>query len=119
MGISRQQPGIAWRFGAAAWTLHRKKAHVCPTPDRKKALVARCFDRHKSRCESNEQLMAESNDRFSKYRKKTKRFSKKLSDFLFSGFFNIFDFDKFCRTCFFEFFNSVFTKTLEMDSSFF
>jgi hypothetical protein len=37
----------------------------------------------------------------------------------FSSDFLIFYFIKFCRTCYFKFWNSILTKNLEMDSSFF
>jgi hypothetical protein len=46
-------------------------------------------------------------------------FSIKPSDFLFHNFYTILHFDEFCRTRCFEFLNSVLTKNLEMDYSFF
>jgi hypothetical protein len=36
----------------------------------------------------------------------------------FYDFYNILHFDEFCRTCCFEFLNSVLTQNLEIDSSF-
>jgi hypothetical protein len=55
--------------------------------------------------------------------RKTERFLRKLlgfcRSFLFFWFLHNFHFAKFCRTRYFEFFNSVLAKNLEMDSSFF
>jgi hypothetical protein len=46
--------------------------------------------------------------------------TKKLSSFLFlGGFYTIFYFTEFCITRYFNFFNSVLIKNVEMDSSFF
>jgi hypothetical protein len=44
---------------------------------------------------------------------------KRGAVFFFHDFYTILHFDEFCRTCCFEFLNSVLTKNLEMDSSFF
>jgi hypothetical protein len=50
---------------------------------------------------------------------KTKRFSGKPSGSLFSGFYIIFHFTKFCRTRYFKILNSFLNKNLKIDSSFF
>jgi hypothetical protein len=47
-------------------------------------------------------------------------FSGKRSGFLFfTAFYTIFHFHEFCRTCYFEFFNSLLIKNLKIHSSFF
>jgi hypothetical protein len=45
-------------------------------------------------------------------------FIKTIMTFFFHDFYNIMNFNEFCRTRSFEFLNSIFTENLEMDSSF-
>jgi hypothetical protein len=51
--------------------------------------------------------------------KKTGGFLENQTVFFFQDFFNIFQFAEFSRTRYFKFLNSVLTKHLEIDSSFF
>jgi hypothetical protein len=49
---------------------------------------------------------------------KSPSFHETIMTFFFHDFYNIMNFNEFCRTRSFEFLNSIFTENLEMDSSF-